>query len=156
MGDLASVKGRKWQITINNPAEHGFSHDAIKEILSDVKGLVYWCMCDETGDECETLHTHLYLYFKHARTAEWVNKRFPNMHRELTNGTSEENRAYILKDGEKFNKKPDGSYHYIDSRGKTHDGVNHSDTFEESGECPVDRRGKGKDADLIVDLIRVY
>lgn len=154
MGDLAAVKGRKWQITINNPSEHGFSHDVIKSILSDVKGLTYWCMCDETGDECSTLHTHLYIYFRNARTAEWVNKRFPNMHRELVQGTSQENRAYILKDGEKFNKEPDGSYHYVDSGNKVHEGVNHSDTFEESGDCPVERQGKGKDADVIVDMIK--
>ena len=154
MADLGAVRSRKWQITINNPVEHDLTHEKIKTILSEVSGLIYWCMCDETGDECETLHTHVYFYLRNDRDAEWVQRRFPNMHREKAHGTSQDNRNYILKDGEKFNKQPDGSYHYVDSKGKVHDGINHSDTFEESGECPAERQGKSRGAERVVELIK--
>lgn len=60
------VQSRKWLITINNPVEHGFSHDHIREAMEKFSGCLYWCMCDETGDECETLHTHIFSVFKSA------------------------------------------------------------------------------------------
>ena len=54
---MAVARSRKWLITINNPADHGFDHDRIKAAVLDLPGILYWCMCDEQGDECETLHT---------------------------------------------------------------------------------------------------
>lgn len=50
---------RKWQITINNPADKGFSHDKIVEILSGMKSLIYYCVSDEIG-EAGTYHTHIF------------------------------------------------------------------------------------------------
>ena len=32
--NLDSVQSRKWLITINNPAEHGYDHERIQEIMS--------------------------------------------------------------------------------------------------------------------------
>lgn len=58
-----STKSRKFQLTFNNPQEHGYSHEAIKNILSSFKNITYWCMCDEKG---QTYHTHLYLYSPNA------------------------------------------------------------------------------------------
>lgn len=154
MGDMSSVRSRKWQITINNPEYHGFTDYEIKQKLSSVKGLPYWCMCREIGDECETLHVHLYLHFNHARSADRINNLFPNCHRLVPNGTAQENRAYILKDGEKFNKDENGHYHYVDKSGETHDGTNFSDTFYEEGECPEEHQGKAKSSELIVEMIK--
>ena len=57
------TQSRKWQITINNPLEKGFTHDRIKEILSSLK-LVYWCMADEIGEN-GTYHTHIYILNTH-------------------------------------------------------------------------------------------
>ena len=151
---MARVQCRKWQITINNPQEHSFDHEAIKAALHQFKGLLYFCLCDEEGDECQTRHTHVFFVLRSPCTAERVNKLFPNFHRERPNGTCAENRAYVLKDGEKFNKQPDGSYHYTDSSGKDHDGVNFSDTFEEEGEMPQEHQGKSRDADKIVDMLK--
>ena len=54
-----NTQSRKWLLTINNPSEHGLNHAAICEILEKFKKLDYWCMCDEEGDECSTLHTHM-------------------------------------------------------------------------------------------------
>ena len=53
---MARVQGRKWQITINNPLDHGFDHEKIKAALHQFKGLLYFCLCDEEGDECKTRH----------------------------------------------------------------------------------------------------
>ena len=53
---MATARSRKWLITINNPLEHGFDHARIKAAVFDLPSVVYWCMCDEQGDECETLH----------------------------------------------------------------------------------------------------
>ena len=65
--DVAS--SRKWMVTINNPEEHGYTHDKIIEIMSKVRGAsLYWCMCDEEGDECETRHTHIFIYRNGAFT----------------------------------------------------------------------------------------
>ena len=111
-------------------------------------------MCDEKGDECETLHTHVYFVCENGLTHTQVDARFPSFHRDIARGKSSENRAYVLKDGPKFNKQPDGSYSYKDTGGHLHEGVNFSDTFEEGGEMPVERQGKSRDADIIVGMIK--
>lgn len=147
-------RSRKWLVTINNPIEHGFDHARIKAAVLDFPSLVYWCLCDEQGDECETLHTHVYFVTENQLSHTQVDARFPSFHRDIVRGKSLENRAYVLKDGEKFNKQPDGSYSYKDTSGHLHEGINFSDTFEEGGELPDERQGKSRDADKIVDLIK--
>lgn len=154
MADLSLVQSRKWLITINNPLEHGFTHEKIIEIMGKVRGKLYWCMCDEEGDECETLHTHIFIYRKSPFTAATIQNMFPNMHRDKAFGSSEESRAYILKDGDKFHKDDAGHYDYIDSGGKRHTGINYSDTFYESGECPAEHQGKSGSDELVVEMVR--
>lgn len=155
MADLSKVASRKWQITINNPLEHGFSHEEIIRLCSSIRGNVYFCLCDEEGDECETLHTHVFICrASSALTAERIQSLFPNMHREKAFGAPYDNRCYILKDGEKFHKDSDGHYSYDSKDGKHHEGINFSDTFFESGECPDEHQGKSSSDDLIIDLIR--
>lgn len=151
---MTRVQGRKWQVTINNPEEHGFDHEAIKAALHELKGLLYFCLCDEEGDECKTRHIHVFFVLRNPCTAERVNKLFPNMHRERAMGTCADNRAYVLKDGEKYNKQEDGSYHYEDSSGKTHEGVNFFDTFEEEGVMPEEHQGKSKAAEVIISMVK--
>lgn len=148
------AQSRKWLITINNPIEHGFDHARIKAAVNDLPALLYWCMCDEKGDECETLHTHVYFVCENGLTHTQVDARFPSFHRDIARGKSSENRAYVLKDGPKFNKQSDGSYSYKDTGGHLHEVVNFSDTFEEGGEMPVERQGKSRDADIIVGMIK--
>lgn len=151
---LVRVQGRKWQVTINNPDEHGFDHDTIKATLGTLKGLLYFCLCDEEGDECKTRHTHIFFVVRTPCTAARVNKLFPNMHRERAMGTCAENRAYVLKDGSKYNKQDDGTYHYEDASGKSHSGINFSETFEECGTMPEEHQGKSKAAELIVSMVK--
>lgn len=152
---IDTVQSRKWIITINNPLEHHFSHEEIRSVLDSVHGAsLYWCMCDETGDECETLHTHVFIYRSSPFIVRQIAALFPNMHRDKGFGTAAEIRAYILKDGEKFNKDEHGNYSYTDKTGKLHVGVNHSETFEEYGECPNEHQGKSNSAQLIVSMIQ--
>lgn len=150
---MAAARSRKWLITINNPLEHGFDHARIRAAVLDLPSLVYWCMCDEQGDECATLHTHVYVVCEQATAipSRRPLSLFPPRYRR---GKSSENRAYVLKDGEKFNKQEDGSYSYKDTGGHLHEGINFSDTFEEGGELPDERQGKSRDADKIVELIK--
>lgn len=148
-------QSRKWMITINNPLEHGFTHDAIIDAMSKIRGnSLYWCMCDEEGDECETLHTHVFIYRSSPFNAKQIDNLFPNMHRDVCHGTTQENRAYVLKDGPKFNKQSDGSYTYDDAKGKRHSGINYSDTFYEFGECPEEHQGKSSSSEIVLQMIR--
>lgn len=151
---MAVARSRKWLITINNPAEHGFDHARIRAAVLDLPGILYWCLCDEQGDECETLHTHVFFVCQNQLTHTQVDARFPSFHRDIAYGKCKENRAYVLKDGEKFNKQEDGSYSYKDTGGHLHEGINFSDTFEEGGEMPIEQQGKSRDADKIVELVK--
>ena len=116
---------RKYQLTINNPIEHGFTHEKIKENLQTLK-IVYWCMCDEIGDQ-KTPHTHIFLYAKNAILFSSIQKRFYGAHIELAIGTCQENRDYIRKEGK-----------YLVSDKKE---TNIIETFEEYGEMPIERKG---------------
>jgi len=64
---------RKYLLTFNNPEEHGFTHERIKQVLTQFSGVTYWCMCDETG---ETFHTHLYFCTNNPVQFQTVHQRF--------------------------------------------------------------------------------
>lgn len=127
-------QSRKWQITINNPEEKGITHEKIKEILESFKSLTYACWCDEIGDK-GTYHTHVFLLNEKPVRFSTIQNRFEGGHYEMAKGTSQENRDYIRKEGkwEKSEKKE----------------TNLIDTFEEIGDCPLERPGARNDlADL--------
>lgn len=127
-------KTKKWQITINNPAEKGFTHDRIKQCLSTFASIEYWVMSDEIGEE-GTYHTHVYAYFSSVVRFSTMKKRFPGAHFEMCRGTSGENRDYIFKEG-KYAKD------------KKHE-TNIPETHEEFGTCPMERQGQRND---LIDL----
>ncbi len=129
---------RKFQLTINNPLDHGFSHERIKAILSEFSALLYWCMCDEVGEQ-GTPHTHVYLVFKNSTMFETLHKRFYGVHIEQANGSNQENRDYVRKEGKWLD----------DAKHET----NLSDTFEEWGELPPDRSRANTQAEQIVQMI---
>lgn len=52
-------QSRKWQRTINNPAEKELSHHVLKEILSQIKPIPYYCMSNEIAS---SHHTHIYIH----------------------------------------------------------------------------------------------
>lgn len=78
---------RKFQLTINNPTEHGYDHERIKSILSEFPGVLYWCMCDEVGEQ-GTPHTHVYAVFKNCVMFDTLHKRFYGVHIEQANGSN--------------------------------------------------------------------
>lgn len=138
MSDPAS---RKWQLTFNNPVEHGWTHERIKEILGTFPSVAYWCMADEKGLEEETPHTHLFINLapSNCRFSTLKNK-FPGAHIEKALGTSQQNRDYVAKEGKwKDNEKGETSI---------------PGTFEEWGEMPVEHQGKSKDVDKIWDMLK--
>lgn len=151
----APLASRKWLITINNPQEKGLSHEVIRSRLSTLRGsTLYWCFCDEVGDECVTLHTHVFIYRAGAFTWEQIDNLFPDCHRDNCVGKAQEIRAYVLKDGEKYHKDKGGHYDYVDSGNKRHLGINYSNTFEEFGKCPEEHQGVSSAAETIVAMIR--
>ncbi len=130
---------RKWLLTINNPLEHGYPHEQIKKNLSELKGLKYWCMSDEIGQE-GTPHTHIYLYADNAIMFSTIHKRFYGAHIDKANGTSQECRDYIRKEGK-----------YFDSSKKE---TNLSETFEEWGKMPIERQKSQKQMEAIMEMIK--
>ena len=127
---------RKYQLTFNNPHEHGYTHEVIKNILASFKGIEYWCMCDEIGS---TPHTHLYLYSPNAIEFTTMQQRFHGAHIEDAKGSHRENRDYIRKDG----KWRDDTKHE----------TNLPDTFEESGELPPERSKREAVSTQVLDMI---
>ncbi len=139
--DEKDTASRKWQLTFNNPEEHGWTHEHIREVLRTFKTVCYWCMADEIGAEEKTPHTHLFINLapSNCRFSTLKNK-FPGAHIEKVLGTSRDNRDYIRKDGkwkdtEKGTTSVEGS-------------------FEEYGECPEEHQGKGREADRILELLK--
>lgn len=130
---------RKFQLTINNPTDHGFTHERIRMILHECSGLLYWCLCDEVGEQ-GTPHTHIYLAFKNSVMFDTLHKRFYGAHIEAANGTHQENRDYIRKEGKWLE----------DAKHET----NLADTFEECGELPPDKKVNETQAERIVQMIR--
>lgn len=106
---------RKWLLTIPVPEQWGRNHDVIKRSLKRLKGICYWCMCDEIGKISYTYHTHLYIVGENAIPFSEIKKRFPAAHIEVCKGSDEEIIAYIKKEG----------------RYKTDKEINLKETFEQ-------------------------
>lgn len=129
---------RKYQLTINNPIEHGFTREVLHNILARQRSCIYWCMCDEIGEQ-GTRHTHLYMAFQNAVEFSTIQERFYGAHIEMARGTHRENREYIRKEG-KWQE---------DTKHET----NLPETFEESGELPPEQDKRQKQTEAIVDMV---
>lgn len=132
-------KSRKWQVTINNPVEKGFTHEKIKQIFKDFKNLTYWVMSDEIG-ETGTYHTHFFIYCSSAVRFSTMLKRFPGAHFEMARGTCLDNLDYIYKQG-KWAKEKKAETNLLD-------------THEESGGVPIERQGARNDIADLYDMIK--
>lgn len=130
---------RKYQITINNPQEHGFDHEIIKRNLEEMAGCLYWCMCDEVGCDTGTYHTHVYMAFQNAKEFLAIQRRFYGAHIEVARGSHRENRDYIRKEG----KWLDDVKH----------GTSVPGTFEESGELLPEQDKQQKQSEAIFEMI---
>lgn len=129
---------RKYQLTINNPALHGFTHDVIKQNLEQFKGCDYWCLCDEIGEQ-GTPHTHVYAAFENAVLFSTMQRRFYGAHIEAAKGTHRENRDYIRKEGK--------------WRDTDKAETNLLETFEESGELPAESDKRVKQSEAILAMV---
>ena len=74
---MADTQSRKWQLTINNPQQHGWDHEKIKDALQQIKPLVYYCLSDEVGLETHTPHTHIFLALKTPAKFSRIKRLFP-------------------------------------------------------------------------------
>lgn len=92
-------QSRKWALTINNPLEHGFTDEVIKETLQKF-ALDYYCMCKEIGNETQTLHIHIFIYSKSPIRFTTIQSRFNKIaHIEKAYGTIQDNIDYVRKTG---------------------------------------------------------
>lgn len=133
-----SQSSRKYQITINNPLEKGYTHERIKEILNEFTNLIYACFCDEIGLENGTPHTHIFIICKNGVMFSTVQKRFYGAHIEAAKGKNIDNYNYIRKIGEKYENKKES---------------NLTETFEEIGELPKDRCNSENLSEQIYEMI---
>ena len=136
--NTVDTRSRKWQITINNPEEYGFTHNFIKELMGGFKSILYWCMADELG-ECGTYHTHIFGSFSNAVRFSTIKGKFHKAHIEMCQGTSQQNRDYIFKEG-KWEK---------DKKRETH----LPETRYEYGQIPIERPGVRNDLADLVSMI---
>ena len=93
------IQRNAYQLTINNPAEHGLDHRTIKEILiKNFTTIEFFCMADEIGEQ-GTYHTHVYFYCSSRVRQKKVKKHFPTAHIEIALGIAKSNVEYIKKSG---------------------------------------------------------
>lgn len=146
---------RKWNLTINNPIEKGWNHEKLNNTLQSIATILYFCLADEIGDEENTYHTHLYFVCKNPKSFNTVKNFFPEAHIEAAIGLSIQNKNYVFKEGNKYNKSIDtGKYIYLDSKGKQHSGIHYDSTNLEWGEMPVEKQGQRTDMLMLFDMIK--
>lgn len=127
---------RKAQITINNPEEHGFTHERIKEELAKMKPCIFWIMSDEVGGKDGTYHTHIYVVFRTPVRFSTIKNRFPVAHIENAVASHASNINYVKKEG-KWKDTDKGA-------------TSVSGTIEQWGTCPPDAAGTD------IKLIELY
>ena len=130
---------RKWQITINNPVEKGYTHENLRDILGTFKSMSYWCMSDEIG-EGGTYHTHIFMACSTVVRFSSIKKKFDGGHFEMAKGSCQQNQDYVFKQGKWA----------TDAKAET----NLPETHEEYGEMPIERQGKRNDLADLYDMIR--
>lgn len=134
-----NIQRNAFQITINNPSDHGYSHHEIKGILiTSFSTLRYFCMSDEIGEQ-GTPHTHIYVCFNSRVRFSTIKKRFPEAHIEPAYADVQTNLDYIRKVGKWENSE----------KADTHV----EGTFYEWGTLPT-QKGKNPDMQELYELIK--
>lgn len=127
----------RYQLTINEPIEKGYTHQRIFEIFhNNFKTLVYLCLADEKGS---LLHTHVFVVFSSRVRFSMIKRYFPEAHVEKCRGTVSDNVAYISKTGK---------WEHDSKHGTKIDG-----SFEEFGTKPPDSRGKRQDMSELYQMV---
>lgn len=117
--NTTSTKGqnrqyRKFQLTQNNPEQHGLTAQTIREKVLAMEGIQYACGCEELSDT-GTPHIHVFFFAPGKKRFSVLKKMFPKAHIEAAYGSCLENRAYIEKSGKweddhKADTKVEGSF----------------------------------------------
>jgi len=94
-------KQRKaFMLTINNPENHGYSHDKIIEIIHGFKHVQFFSMVDEIAPSSGTYHTHVLIVLKQKKRWSAIQNAFPGCHIEEEIRTTVQDVAnYIKKSG---------------------------------------------------------
>ena len=121
--------------------DKGLTHEVIKDKISEMKSVSYYCMADEVGGKTQTHHTHIFIYSSSAVRFSTIKRRFESAHIELAKGTSEQNRDYVFKEGK-----------WEDNKEKSNTKL--PDTQEEWGEMPIERQGARNDLADLYDSIK--
>lgn len=129
-------QSRKYLVTINNFLEHGYTRDNIRERVTALKSLKYFCAAEEIGLEKKTHHIHVYMLFGSPVRFSTMQNTF-DLGGDIKScyGSSSDNRDYVGKTGkwennEKADTKIDG-------------------TFEEWGEMPEEVEGRSTGSKII-------
>lgn len=131
---------KKAQLTINNPAEKGWTHDKIKDVLNNWSPVSYYVMCDEIGGETQTYHTHIYIVFHSPVRFSTLKKKIEPAHIEKAYGTHRQNIEYVKKTGKwSDTEKAETSLPY---------------TLEEYGTPPEDAKGKNQMLTELYTLVK--
>lgn len=123
------TQSNKFLLTINNPQDHGLTHEVIvNTFVSNFKTVDYVCMSDEKGS---CFHTHVFAHFQSRVRFSTVKKHFPQAHIDVCRGLTSENIQYVAKTGkwqdtDKSETRIEGSFEEFgnrpsDSRGTRHD-----------------------------------
>jgi hypothetical protein len=138
---MRDTQFRKYIITINNFHDHGYTRDSIRERITALKSLVYFCAAEERGLETGTHHIHIYVVFSSGVRFSTIKRTFElGGNIDPARGTSAENRDYIAKTGKwegdpKADTKIDG-------------------TFEEHGEMPQEHQGVRCEEAAIIERVQ--
>ena len=134
---MSRVQSRKFQLTLNNPQNHGYSLKTIQEKIASLNPQ-YACLADEIG-AAGTYHTHIFIYRVSPIRFETIKRKFPDAHIEVAYGSCSENRDYITKSGK-----------WTDTD-KSETSV--PGTFREMGSMPTTEEERhGKSAEIITAL----
>ena len=126
-----------YQLTINNPAEHGLSQEQIINILlGNFKTLTFVCMADEQGS---CYHTHIFVCFSSRVRFSTVKRHFPQAHIEAAKGSVRDNVDYIKKTGKCENDIKHGT--------------SIEGTYQEYGTIPPETKGKRDDMRALYDYV---
>ncbi len=131
------VKGRKWQITINNPQEKQLTRKEVVKRIRKLRSLQYYCLSEEIA---RSHHLHGYFLFKSPVRFSTLQNTFNGQaHIEKAYGTSIQNRDYVFKEGKwKHDKKNE---------------TNLPETHEEWGDIPEERQGARNDCVELYEMI---
>lgn len=134
---------RKWQITINNPLDKGYTHlyilEQLEKLMPKNQEDIYYCFSDEIGLEEKTPHTHIFIWRKMPIRFSTIKNLFDGGHFEPARGTCQQNRDYIRKEGK-----------YADTEKQE---TNIKESFVEFNECPEEKQGKRNDIVQIYEMV---